>query len=103
MKSFQIVLVTLIFSISAVKAGGDTFLPRNIVNEKSFDDEEQPIIFLPRCRLDEEGNPTKEVTARCDGHCRRTLIRFKSQSPDVEEDACCCVNWDKSKHANIHH
>lgn len=105
MKSFPIVLVTLVFSFSAVKAGGDTFsnfLPQNFLHARAFDydGEEKPMIFLPRCRLDDKGNPTKELTGNCEGRCRRTKIIFKPQLPN-EEDSCCCVSWDKSKHSNI--
>lgn len=106
MKSFQVVLVITFFTIIAVKAGGDIFLPKNFLQERSFDDEDDDeekvneiVIFLPRCRFDENGKPTKEVTGSCIGRCRKTKLNFMAQSPD-EEDACCCVNWDRSRHAN---
>ena len=99
MKSFQVVLVILFLSIIAVKAGGDGFLPRNIIQERSFDYNDEVVIFLPRCKFDEHGKPTKELTGNCMGRCRKTKLNFMAQSPD-EEDACCCVNWDKSRHAH---
>lgn len=106
MKSWKVSVILLaICIISFVRAGGDTFpidqsfedsglFPQRRFFDEEIDYNEQPLIYLPKCRLDENGQPSGVVTGSCDGRCRKTKIIFRAKSRN-EQDGCCCINWDQ--------